>query len=58
MKRVLVLALMLGAVSAAMLTAQTRPAAEDDAVMKADHALVSQAAPLMTAVPSKAKSTN
>ena len=40
MKRVLVLALMLGAVSAAVLTAQTRPAAGDDAVMQADHALV------------------
>src|SRR5689334_25437236 len=39
MKRVLVLALMLGAVSAAVLTAQTKPAG-DDAVMQADHALV------------------
>src|SRR5947208_13530221 len=35
MKRVLVLVLMLGAVSAAVLTAQTKPAAGDDAVMKA-----------------------
>ena len=40
MKRVLVLALILGAVSAAVLTAQTKPAAGDDAVMQADHALV------------------
>jgi hypothetical protein len=41
MKRVLVLAMMFGAVSAAVLTAQTKPAATgDDAVIQADHALV------------------
>ena len=41
MKHVLLLALTFGAVSAAVLTAQTKPAATgDDAVMQADHALV------------------
>ena len=41
MKRVLVLAMMFGAVSVAVLTAQTKQAATgEDAVLQADHALV------------------